>query len=132
MPTVEAVPASPARPSLAAGGPQFRLGRRFLLVRGPDALAGLGLLGWDPLDLGCDLVERTREAHALPLCLVCAGRSGLLQDGVGVVEAFAEGCVDLLVRHLDPEAVSDSLEHELTGHRGCGLLSQPCDEILGG
>src|SRR6266516_4380954 len=44
MPTIEAGPASPARPFSATGGPQFRLGLGFFLVRGPDLLARLSLL----------------------------------------------------------------------------------------
>src|SRR6059058_3215288 len=97
MPTIEAGPASPARPFSAAGGPQFRLGLGFFLVGCPDLLTRLGLLGRNALHLGCDAVERTRQAHRLTLRLVRTGLPRLREHGLCILEALREGGVDLLV-----------------------------------
>src|SRR5919206_1823629 len=70
--------ASPSGWLLAAWGPQFRLRRWFFLVRCPDSLARLGLLGRNPLDLGRDAVERLRKAHCLSLGLEGPGFTRLL------------------------------------------------------
>src|SRR5438067_4928082 len=90
---------------LAAGGPQFRFGLGFFLVRGPDSLARLGLLGRNALHFGRDPVERAGQAHRLTLGFVGAGLLGLRDHAVGVLEAVIEGSVDFLVRDLDPELV---------------------------
>src|SRR6266540_1854914 len=117
---------------LAAGGPQFRLGRRFFLVRGPDPLTRFGLLGRNALHVGDHAVESTREPHALTLGLVGARGMRLLEHLVGLLEAVAERGVDLLVGNLDAELVRDGLEHELAGDRGRGLLAEARNEVLGG
>src|SRR6266851_1822517 len=130
MPTPEAWPASPARPFSAAGGPQFRLGRWLFLVWRPDGFTGGGLLGRDALDLGGDSVEGARKAHALALSVVRPRGARLLDDLVGLLEAVAEGLVDLLVRDLDPELVGGGLEDELARNRGGRLVAQASDQIL--
>src|SRR6202040_2405525 len=90
---------------LATGGPQFRLGGRLFLVGRPDGFAGGGLLGRDPLDLVRNAVEGAGKAHAFALRVVRARGARLLDDLVRLLEAVAEGLVDLLVRNLDPEPV---------------------------
>src|SRR5439155_17915584 len=115
---------------LAAGGPQFRLCRRFFLVRGPDPLARLGLLGGDTLDVRDDAVEGSGQADVLALGLVHACLARLLDHLLGLVESVAKRRVDLLVGDLNPELVCYRLEYELPGDRGCGLLAQARHEIL--
>src|SRR6266516_867599 len=115
---------------LATGGPQFRLGGRLFLVWRPDGLAGGSLLGRYALDLAGNAVEGTGEAHVLALRVVCARSMRLLDDLVRLLEAVAEGLVDLLVRNLDPELVGGGLEHELSGHGSGRLVLQAPDEIL--
>src|SRR5215813_14126733 len=75
---------------LASGGPQFRLSLGLFLVGCPDCLTRRGLLGRDPLDLRGDPVERLRQPHGLALGLVRARLLRLLDDLVGLLEAFAE------------------------------------------
>src|ERR671936_1866017 len=75
---------------LAAGGPQFRLCLGFFLVGGPDALARLGLLGRNALDLGRDPVEGTRQTHVLALPLVHTCLARLLDHLLGLLEAHTE------------------------------------------
>src|SRR5262245_45485544 len=108
---------------LAAGGPQFRLCRLLFLVRCPDPLACLRLLGRNPLDLRRDAVERLGEAHVLAFRLVDAGGARLLDHLLRLVEPVLKDLVDLVVADLDPELVRDCLEDELTGHRRCRLLT---------
>src|SRR3954462_2874776 len=74
----------------ASGGPQFRVGLGLFLVGCPDCLARSCMLGQDPLDVGCDQVERAGESHRLALGFVGAGLAGLLDDLVAVLEALAE------------------------------------------
>src|SRR5919198_4148975 len=116
--------------SLAAGGPQFRLGLWFFLVGCPDSLACLGLLGRNALDLLRDSVERTRHAHRFALGLERAGLPRLLEHCIGVVEAIAERFLDLLLGDVDSELVGRRLQHELAGDGRGGLLAQPRDEVL--
>src|SRR2546422_11362640 len=97
MPTIEARPASPARPFSAAGGPQFRLGLGFFLVGGPDAFARLRLFGRNSLDFRRHPVESAAKAHRLALRLVRAHFAGLLDHLLGLVEAVVERLVDLLL-----------------------------------
>src|SRR5712692_591161 len=117
---------------LATGGPQFRLGGWFFLVGRPDGFAGGSLLGRDALDLARNAVEGAGEAHAFALRVVRACGTRLLDDLVRLLEAVAEGLVDLLVRHLDPELVGGGFEHELPGDRCGRLIAQARYEILGG
>src|SRR5205823_4031450 len=117
---------------LATGGPQFRLLGWLFLVGGPERLTGGGPLGRDPLDLGGNAVEDPAQTDRLALNLVNAGFPHLLDHLVGLLEAVAEGLVDLLVGHLDPELVGGRLQHELAGDRRGGLFAEPRDEILGG
>src|SRR5919108_3807161 len=123
MPTMEAGPASPARPSSAAGGPQFRLGLGFFLVGRPDPLSRLGLLGRDSLYVRRDPVERTSEAHRFPLRLVDARFAGLCDHLLRLVEAVTKRSIDLLVGNLNSEPVRGRLEDELAGNRRSGLLA---------
>src|SRR5256886_3900483 len=116
---------------LATGGPQFRLGCWLFLVRGPDGFTGRGLLGRDAVDLVDDTVEGAREPHALPLRVVGTRAARLLDDLVRLLEAIAEGLVDLLVRDLDAELVGGGLEDEFAGHRSGRLVAQTLDQILG-
>src|SRR6186997_451163 len=75
---------------LASGGPQFRHCLGLFLVWGPDCLARGRLLGRDPLDVGCDQVERTRQTQGLALRLVRTGLLRLRDDLVAVLEPVAE------------------------------------------
>src|SRR3954453_12625135 len=80
----------------ASGGPQFRVGLGLFLVGCPDCLARGRLLGRDPLDVGCDQVERARESHRLTLGFIGARLAGLLDDLVAVLEALAERSIYLV------------------------------------
>src|ERR1700675_4283824 len=82
---------------LATGGPQFRVGGWLFLVGCPDGFAGGGLLGRDPLDLVRNAVEGAGKAHAFALRVVGARLARLLDDLFRLLEALAEGLVDLLV-----------------------------------
>src|SRR6478672_9582170 len=117
---------------LATGGPQFRLGGWLFLVGCPNGFAGGGLLGRNPLDFFGDPVEGAGQAHALALRVVRARLARLLDDPFRLLEALAEGLVDLLVGDLDAELVGGGFEHELPGDRGGRLLAQALDQILGG
>src|SRR5919198_181308 len=132
MPTIEALPTLPGRPSLAAGGPQFRLRLGFFLVGCPDALARLGLFGRNALYLRRNAVERTREAHAPAFRLVGPALAGLRDYFVRFLEARVEDLVDLVVRNLDAELIGDRIEEELAGDGGHCLLPKSRDEVLGG
>src|SRR2546422_8614244 len=114
---------------LAAGAPQFRLCRRFFLVRGADPLARLGLLGRDALDVRDNAVEGSGQADVLALGLVHTGLARLLDHLLGLIESVAERRVDILVGDLDPELIRHRLEDELSGDGGCSLLAQARHEI---
>src|SRR6266511_50949 len=116
---------------LATGGPQFRLRLGFFLVWRPDALARLGLLGWNALDFSRDPVESAGQAHRLTLRLVRARSSRLLDHLFGLFEAVAEGLVDLLVAHLDAQLIRGRLEQELAGDGGSRLVAEAYDEVVG-
>src|SRR5207247_2147663 len=96
----------------------------------PDRFAGRGLLGRDALDLSGDPVEGARKAHVLALCVVRPRGARLLDGLLRLLEAVAEGLVDVLVRDLDPELVGGGLEDELARNGGGRLVTQASDQIL--
>src|SRR4051794_12753998 len=120
---------------LAAGGPQFRLGRLGFLVGGPDLLAGARDLGGDALRLLGNSVERLAQPQVGAQHLLAAGVEHLL-DGVvrivaGDLRLLADQLADLLVGDLELELARARLEHELAGDRERGLLGHALDEFLG-
>src|SRR5256885_10639977 len=88
---------------LASGGPQFRLCLGLFLVGGPDCLARGRLLGRNPLDVGCDPVERVRETQRFALRLVRAGLLRLRDDLVAFLEPLPDRLVDLVAADRDAE-----------------------------
>src|SRR5262249_52009087 len=120
--------------SLAAGGPEFRLGLLLFLVGRPNRLARVGELAGDPLHLAGDPVERVAQSAVLAQRLEATALAEAEQRLVGVltdrVRPLAHGPLDLVVAHLDPEIVSGGLEHELPRNRPCGLVTEPRHELL--
>src|SRR5581483_1170684 len=115
--------------SLAAGGPDLRLGLGLVLLGGPNALTCLVQLGGDRLDLGGDLVEGLLQAQVVADAVGAAG----LDERVDVflrLPGLGELAADLLVGDLDAELVGDRLEHELAGDRLRRLRAQPLLEHL--
>src|SRR5438445_562675 len=125
---------------LAAGGPQFRLCRRFFLVRGPDPLARLGLLGGDTLDVRDDAVEGSGQADVLALGLdlrpdavVNVGAQLVERVELGgrarklVVQRWQHLLLDLLHRRLDAGRLLVARARELDV---LGLARPHADELL--
>src|SRR5919109_5351721 len=82
---------------LAAGGPQFRLGRLGFLVGGPDALARARDISRDALRFGRDAVERLAEAQVAAKRLMAVAREDLLNGLGGIVSVHLGLLADQLL-----------------------------------
>src|SRR5436309_13966736 len=121
--------------SLAAGGPEFRLGLLLFLFGRPNLLARVGELARDALHLGGDAVERVAQADVLAQLLEAPALAQLLHRVLYVVAEriglLAHERLDLLVGNLEIELLRRSLEHELARDRPRCLLAETRDEVLG-
>src|SRR5215831_6753648 len=121
---------------LAAGGPQFRLGRGRILVGGPDALARARDLGGDALHLARDPVERLAQSKVAAERLVATALEDLLDRLVGVVAVqvglLPDQLLDLLVGNLQAELVRHRLEHELAPDGALRLGAQALNQLVAG
>src|SRR5579864_6604140 len=89
---------SMCRGSLAAGGPEFRVGLLLFLFGSPNCVARIGQLAWDPLDLGGDPVERVAQPEVIAEGLEAAG---LAQPQQRVVDVVSERLALLAHQGLD-------------------------------
>src|SRR5206468_13072429 len=121
---------------LAAGGPQFRLGRGRFLVGGPDALARAGDVGRNALRLFGDMVEGLAQPQVGAQGLVAASLSHACDRLVGIVAVrlrlLADQLLDLLVGNLEAELVGDRFENELAGDGLLRFGAQVLDELVAG
>src|SRR6266511_1677034 len=105
---------------LLAGGPQFRIGNRLLLLRRPQLLAGTCELERDPLHLRAEPIDGLAQAKVLANRLA-ARRGEHLLDRLLLLTLFAQRLGELLVGDLDCKLLGDRLQNELARDRPRGL-----------
>src|SRR5262245_30604856 len=98
----------------ASWGPQLRIARALLLLRGPELLTRRREVGGDPLHIGDDPVERLAQEEVLAQLLRPAVVPDALDDRVrillpGLERLLADELAQLVVSHLEPELPGDGL-----------------------